>query len=193
MLDEVVQLQMINEQMQAPAQFDLPEGYAYRLFDRKTGREDWCQVTVKTDLFNNIDEAYKTFDTEFAPYLDEMEKRSIFLIDTKKDVIIGTITSWYNKINDRDFGMMHWVGIDEEYQGRGLGKSMINYGVMHLTTMHDIGMLGTQGFRLAAIKRYLTCGFVPWIKKQEDIGEWDRVAEAIDHPSLKARVVDIDK
>lgn len=188
----MITVYMISKNLKAPEQFKLPKGYKYRFFNRKTGREDWCRVTLKTDLFNKIDEAYKTFDDEFAPFLSEMERRCIFLIDTKKDKIIGTITAWYTNIAGRDYGKIHWVGIDEDYQGKGLGKCMINYGVAHLATMHDIGKLGTQAFRLAAIKRYLTCDFVPWIRKAEDEGEWDRVEKLINHEGLRARVMDLD-
>lgn len=188
----MITVYMINQNLKAPEQFILPKGYKYKFFDRETGREDWCQVTLKTDLFNKIEEAYKTFDDEFAPFIDEMEKRCIFLIDTKKDIIIGTIIAWYTNIAGREYGKIHWVGIDEDYQGCGLGKCMINYGVAHLATLHDIGKLGTQAFRLAAIKRYLTCGFVPWIRKAEDEGEWDGVEEFIDHEGLITRVMALE-
>lgn len=71
---------------------------------------------------------------------------------------------------------LHWVASHPDYRGQGLGKAIV------LHTLHEMKQMGfkdvlliTQPERLPAIKLYLSLGFVPEVKNDEEKQLWDEI------------------
>jgi mycothiol synthase len=69
---------------------------------------------------------------------------------------------------------VHYVAALPEERGKGLGRAVV---VAALHYFRDRGfervMLGTQGYRTAAVQLYLSLGFHPWPHTDEEREIWE--------------------
>jgi mycothiol synthase len=82
-------------------------------------------------------------------------------------------------------GYLHWVASSPRARGRGLGRAVI---VAVLKRFHHDGMtqavLETDDHRLAAIRLYLSMGFVPVYRGGDDESRWSAVFRRLaEHPA----------
>jgi GNAT superfamily N-acetyltransferase len=98
---------------------------------------------------------------------------------------VGTISAWYYTFRAEEYGLIHWVAVRPEHQGRGLGRAMLSCALGQLAQWHDRGLLNTQTARLPAIALYLGAGFPPVTDTAEARDHWREVAAQIDHPALR--------
>lgn len=153
---------MIREDLDGFPNMLLPDGYVLRKFVRGEERI-WAQIETEAGLFPHLEGALQQFHSEFAPHLDEMERRCFF-IETVDGEAIGTATAWFDpQFRDGQYGKIHWVAIRPPYQGRKLAKPLISalmnwfgnaaYGKVFL-------MSETTSYK--AINLYLDYGFHPY-------------------------------
>jgi GNAT superfamily N-acetyltransferase len=167
---------MLKEPIEPFPRYPLPEGYRCTLFHRGEERY-WAQIEGEAGEFSNEQAALEHFRIEFAPYIDEFEARSLFLLDPAGEYI-GTATAWYsNDFMGRRLGRLHWVGIKPQYQGRGLGKVMVSRALERMQHFHTGAYLTTQTRSSVALKLYLDFGFRPLIRGEQDRRAWGLVAE----------------
>jgi RimJ/RimL family protein N-acetyltransferase len=146
---------MVREDLEKIPQYPLPEGYRMRPF-RPGDRETWGWVW-RSELGAG---AEGTFDRVFGHDVEAMPTRCLFLVSPAGDEV-GTITAWYHRYRERRWGRLHWVGIVPAHRGKGLCKGMVTAGLNRLRELgHRRAMLGTEPFRVPAIKTYLRFGFV---------------------------------
>ncbi|MCL2664062.1 MAG: GNAT family N-acetyltransferase [Defluviitaleaceae bacterium] len=158
-----------------PREVILPDGYGMRAF--KDGDEtEWCLCCMDGEL--GVGEASeKMFDEKMRSDPSVDLSRIYFL--TKGDEVAGTVT-FQNKGEENE-AYIHMVAIKKEYRGLGLSSGLINYA---LGRMREAGvkrvLLTTDSWRLAAIKTYLNCGFVPLINDGDvdTTMRWYEVLEA---------------
>lgn len=86
---------------------------------------------------------------------------------------IGTATAWFDTYRGQLYGLVHWVAIIPQQQGRGLAKPLLTAVCNRLRDLHHQGAyLITGTVRIPAIKLYLKFGFVPDIKSEQDAEAW---------------------
>ena len=72
------------------------------------------------------------FQREFGKNLPALEDRSFFVI-TDDGEEIGSITAWWRPDwRGKEWGMIHWVAIHPDYQGRGLAKPAMTVAMKRL-------------------------------------------------------------
>jgi mycothiol synthase len=77
-------------------------------------------------------------------------------------------------------GEVGYVTVDARHQRKGLGRAVVALVVSRLIEVgyHHV-FVGVQGWRLPAIKCYLSLGFVPLVHDDELLPRWRRLCEQI--------------
>jgi GNAT superfamily N-acetyltransferase len=161
----------LNEIGQDP----FPEGFHVRMYQQKTDRDVWCQLIVDTGMMDTPDQANRYFDQTFLPHLALFRSRCFFLVDDHCGATIGTTTAWFADVAGETIGQIHFVGILPAYQGRKLSRPLVKTALRTSLAHYERTFLITQPYRITAISLYLSIGFVPWIKDQDDRTEWNQV------------------
>ena len=138
----------------------LPEGYSFSHFSESTHERDvsdWNECIRTWEHSDETDE--ERFEKEIYGYTDIVPEEDVWFLDYKGEHI-GTSTSftWSNS----GLGDMHWVGIKKAYRGKGLSKylSLIIQKTLKERGVKIIALTTGEG-RPAAVKSYLTAGFLP--------------------------------
>jgi len=176
-------VRMLREQMENIPDIPFPEGFSIRNYRPGEGHI-WTRIQRAAEPFIKMDDGL--FDREFGHHLEVMPNRSFFVI-TDDGEEIGTITAWWNSNwKGMEWGLIHWVAIHPDYQGRGLSKPAMTVAMKRLKRSHDRCFLNTSTQRIVAIKVYLDFGFYPYLEAENSQEAWTEVASVLAHPILKA-------
>ena len=154
----------------------LPEGYSFSHF-RESNRQmdiaDWNESIRTWDESDISDE--ERFKKEIYDFTDIVPEEDVWFLDYNGEHV-GTATSfiWSNT----GIGDMHWVGIKQDFRGKGLAK-YLSYIVQK--TLKERGAkivsLTTNEWRVSAVKSYLSAGFLP-VEYDEGMQErWEKVLD----------------
>ena len=85
-------------------------------------------------------------------------------------------------------GFLHWVGVEPDETGRGLGY-FVSLRVLHELRArgHTEARLKTEDFRLPALKTYLKLGFRPFLVDDGHADRWEAVAREMP-PKYQAQI-----
>lgn len=134
---------------------DLPDGFSIRLF--KPGDEFlWAETEASVLEFENESYAQAYFMVDYYfPHLDKLKKRC--LIITKNGKAAATVSAW--ETNGQP--LIHWLAVKPEFQGYGLGKSILIYALLlfkELNPNQDI-IVHTRTWSHKAVCLYHSVGF----------------------------------
>jgi ribosomal protein S18 acetylase RimI-like enzyme len=150
-------------------EIELPIGFDFCSFTPGDGKY-WAEIETSVGEFANEKESAEYFKKNYQSQEREVYRRVFFLQDGKKK--IGTISAWWNMTDTRKDPSIHWVAIKPEYQGRGLGRPLINYGIKKCIDIDgdkDI-FIHTQTWSYKAIYLYRKECFK--ITEKESFGEY---------------------
>jgi len=160
-------------------ELQLPEGFSFSLFNPATDVHEWCECLRGGHLIDGRSDEQAFFD-EIINFKDLVPETDIHFLDYNGEHI-GTATGFIHQPSG--FGDMHQVGIKESMRGKGLSK-YLNYIV--LSDLYERGVkivsLTTSEGRPAAIKSYLSAGFLP---VEYDEGMPERWMKVMDMLSLR--------
>ena len=179
---EYIPVTMLRQDLADIPQHPLPVGFSMRLFRDGDGGT-WSGVWQAAEPHKTM--KAEMFEREFSHDLPSMPRRCYFLVSPAgRD--IGTVTAWYvRSYRGRPWGLIHYVAIVQEFQGRGLAKPMVTVAMNRLRLLgHRRAMLRTQTPRIVAIKTYLDFGFVPDMTAKDAHHAWSLVREVLPHPVL---------
>ena len=163
MLDKTVPLAKIRMVRLAGTpipDFPLPEGYKYVFF--KDGDEtDWARIETSVDEFDSEFAALLRFKEDFIPYVDELYRRCLF-VETEDGKKVATSTAWWSFVEGERRAWLHWVAVDAEYLGLGLGKAIVSRVTQLLKEIEgDVNFyLNTQTWSYKAVNIYKDCGYI---------------------------------
>lgn len=162
----------------------LPEGYSFSHFSEKnrdTDIRDWNECIRTWDESEETDE--QRFKQEIYDYTDIVPEEDMWFLDFEGEHI-GTATSFVQKVSGA--GDMHWVGIKKEFRGKSLSKYLC---YIIQKTLRDRGVkyvsLTTGEGRPAAVKAYLTAGFLPVEYAEGMVDRWENVLEKYNIDSIQ--------
>jgi len=121
---------------------------------------DWAKIETAVGEFTDEDLALKYFTDKFLSVLTETEKRTIFL-ENSGGQKVATATAWWDFKGDTKVPKLHWVAVLPEFQGLGLGKSLltvITKRMVELDKNQDF-YLHTQTWSSRAVKLYEKFGY----------------------------------
>ena len=179
MAAEPSQLRMLFTRFNALEPPSLPPGYALRTY--RPGDEDAWLAILNTGDFGVWDR--DRLDRMLAGERAPLPREAIFFA-TRDDVPVGTACVFQGPLESGEVGELGWVAVHPDHRGRGLGLAICRAA---LTFVRDRGLhycyLGTEDFRLAAIKTYLQLGFQPEILDPTQSARWAALRRAVGQPS----------
>ena len=139
--------------------YNLPVDYKFTLF--QAGDEKaWAKIEASVLEFHDELDALVYFQKEYLPFISELEKRCLFIQNDKGEKI-ATSTAWWCYTGVRRDPWLHWVAVKPQYQGIGLGKSIISkitQMMIEIEGDRDF-YLHTQTWSHKAIKIYEKTGY----------------------------------
>ncbi len=184
MSTENIAVAMVRPTLEDLPHFALPAPYQLRWY--QPGDEAaWVAIHVAADRFHTFTPA--TFQAEFGNDLALLTDRQVYLCQADGQPI-GTATAWFKADDDGpNWGLIHWVAIHTEMQGRGLAKPLLAFVCHRLQYLgYQRAYLSTSTARLPAINLYLAFGFIPIMRGDHarTLYAWQQVHKVLDHPAL---------
>ena len=137
----------------------LPSGFRFVLFS-DGDESDWARIETSVGEFDSEFEAHMYFSKKFKPYPDELCRRCLF-IENSDGEKVATATAWWFHVENERRSWLHWVAVDPEHQGLGLGKAIIARIIELMIELDGDAdfFLHTQTWSHRAVKIYLMNGF----------------------------------
>lgn len=167
-----VSLEMRAELNREIPKFELSAPYGLRTY-REGDEQHWSEIQCTAEEFPSVEDALRRgFNVSFKPDGLLLPGRMFFVADGN-DVPVATASAWFYG----GIGMLHWVAVHGQHQGRGLARPVI---AQALRRMQEIGytraMLHTQPMSWVAIRLYLEFGFKPvWPEDEKTLEGWKAV------------------
>lgn len=163
--------------------YELPDGFHFEFY--RDGEEmDWVNIHIESGEFTSIERGLMHFHDFYDSFIDELDKRCIFIVDDKTGEKIGTAT--VSLLNEDEYGYnaaIDWVAIKKNYQGRGLSKALISRFIELANDLgHDKVILHTQTTTWLAAKIYLDYGFE--ILNKDEVQGWSILKTLVNHEKL---------
>jgi len=138
--------------------YPLPEGFKF-VFYKDGDEKDWARIETSVDEFDSEFAALLRFKKEF-PETKELYRRCLF-IETEDGKKIATATAWWSHVENKRYAWLHWVSVEDGYQGLGLGKALTSRVTQLLLEIEgDVDMyLSTQTWSYKAINIYKQFGW----------------------------------
>lgn len=138
----------------------LPYGYSFSPY--KAGYEkEWTRLEYSIGDFDSTEDAENYFKQTYMRDMSLLSESAVFLLD-QNETVIGSCIAWRDyKDNPVSFvSSLHWLIIDEQYQGNGLGKLLCGQ-TMDIFAARDKFpvYIHTQPWSWKAILLYLSLGF----------------------------------
>lgn len=136
---------------------ELPDGFS--IVPYQSGYEkEWAKLEYAIGDFVSVAEAKKYF---VETYLKKTELiPNILFVINMENKIIGSCIAWQDMKGINSVSSLHWLVVDEQYQGIGLGRAL-GTAVMNLYTKRQ-GLpvyIHTQPWSWKAILLYISLGF----------------------------------
>ena len=150
---------------------EAPEGYYIRPFE-KGDEEDWCRCCIDGNL--GLKEISAKQFEDYMVKDDRVKLHNIYMLYHKNGDVAGTTTYQYSTVPDE--GYIHMVGIASAHLGKKLSYYMTMFVVDKIIKDgKKTIVLTTDDDRLAAIKTYINCGFVPANNDPSFDARWNEV------------------
>ena len=135
----------------------LPDGYSIVSYQPGLEKE-WARLEFAIGDFGSLEEAELYFAETYLqnPY---MFSRILFAVD-KDNNVAGSCIAWQDPKGESKASSLHWLVVDEKYQGIGLGRAL-STAVMNIYAEHEAlpVYIHTQPWSWKAILLYLSLGF----------------------------------
>lgn len=135
----------------------LPEGFS--LVSYRSGYEkEWAKLEYSIEDFGSIEEAEEYF---VETYLQDPNLLTNILFALNKDNdVVGSCIAWKDRKDDKLVSSLHWLVVDEKYQGMGIGRAL-STAVMNIYEENDAlpVYIHTQPWSWKAILLYISLGF----------------------------------
>ncbi len=120
---------------------------------------------------------------KLADWLDKPERRdgSRFIVYNSQELVATAMAT--QKSVDPLVGAIDCVVVRPDHRGKGLGYGVCAAVVRYLVDRgYSCIVLGTEDWRLPAIKTYLKLGFEPDLFRSDMADRWRKVRDALDWP-----------
>lgn len=148
--------------------------------------EDWCQLQLDLGQFETYEEAKAYFREEFLTREDELKEKMLFALDKGTGQIIATASLWDGKHFGKVLPRLHWIAVNEAYQGQGIAKLLI-HDLIELyknSEQAEFIYLTSQTWSYKAIHLYRKFGFKPYLGLKPI--NWFGTEEEFDKDKLEA-------
>lgn len=183
------QLRMARPDLENLPKMELPTGYGMRTY-REGDEAHWARII--SDSFGGRQRTAQDAEKEIT-------NQDVFVPDglyfaMHRGIPVGTACAWRQSIDEKEVGDVHMVGVVAEHTGHKLGK-WVSLAVLIYLRDHGFkyAMLGTDDFRIPAIKTYLNLGFVPVYVDDDQPERWRAIFEKLKLPPMNAQIAHIQE
>jgi ribosomal protein S18 acetylase RimI-like enzyme len=157
----------------------LPAGFCFKTF-QKNDEFRWAEIEYSVLEFESTEKAVSYLFKDYMPYLHELEKRCVFIVNPKGRYI-ATSMAWWIECNGKCHASIHWVAVHPDYHGQGFGKLVFKK-ALSLFPLYENNLdiyLHTQTWSYVAVEMYDDLGF--WLSKSAKFGKMaNDYAEAVE-------------
>lgn len=137
---------------------NLPHGFS--IVSYKKGYEKaWAELEFSVGDFNSLEEAQNYFVKSYTQNQEALLRNVRFLLN-EDNTVIGSCIAWQDKRKDSFVASLHWLIVNEKYQGMRLGKALC---CEMMNIFEEQGRfpvyIHTQPWSYKAIFLYLSLGF----------------------------------
>ena len=151
----------------------LPEGYSFSNYKDASDKIAWA-ACCRNGLIADEDTDEAAFDGAILSWDEIVPERDVFFLDHEGEHI-GTVTAF---VREEGPGDVHMVGIRTDFRGRGLGKYLNQKAIASLASRGvPYALLTTDEWRKAAVRSYLSAGFLPVEYAEGMQDRWEAVLE----------------
>ena len=177
------ELLMFYEDTSIYQKYSLPEGFHFEFY-KDGDMNNWINIHIESGEFCAIEEGINIFHDFYDSFINELDKRCIFIVDDITNEKVGTAT--ISLLSEKEYGYtgaVDWVAIKRDYQGRKLSRPLITK-ILEIASElgHKDIILHTQTTTWLAAKLYLDFGF-NILNKEEKIG-WSILKTLTNHSKL---------
>ena len=135
----------------------LPNGFS--IVPYKSGYEKaWAELEYSIGDFESLEEAESYFTSTYLQ--NRTLLNNILFLLNENNLIVGSCIAWQDKRKESIVSSLHWLVVDEEYQGRGLGKALCYAAMNRFKEQGNFPVyVHTQPWSWKAIFLYLSIGF----------------------------------
>lgn len=135
----------------------LPTGFSIVTYE-KGYEKAWAKLEYSVGDFDSLEEAERYFVQTYTRN-QELTQNILFLLN-ENGSIVGSCIAWQDKRKDSFVASLHWLIVDEKYQGMGLGKALC-CAAMNLFEKQQVFpiYIHTQPWSWKAVFLYLSVGF----------------------------------
>ena len=136
---------------------ELPDGFS--IIPYQSGYEkEWAKLEYAIGDFGSLTEAEKYF-VETYMQKAELFPNVLFVMNNEND-IVGSCIAWQDMQDINSVSSLHWLVVDERYQGIGLGRAL-STAVMNIYAKHQRlpVYIHTQPWSWKAVLLYISLGF----------------------------------
>ncbi len=136
---------------------ELPDGFSVVSYQNGFEKE-WAKLEYAIGDFDSAAEAEKYFA---ATYLRKAESYPDILFAMNKDHdVIGSCIAWQDMRGRSTVSSLHWLVVDERYQGIGIGRALCTAVMNIFTKRRGLPVcIHTQPWSWKAILLYISLGF----------------------------------
>lgn len=136
----------------------LPNGFSIANYD-KGYEKAWAELEFSVGDFDSLEEAENYFAASYMQNQELLLSNVRFLLNKDK-AVIGSCIAWQDKRKDSYASSLHWLIVDEEYHGMGLGKALCCEIMNIFEAQGQFPIyIHTQPWSWKAIFLYLSLGF----------------------------------
>lgn len=163
--------------------YKLPNGFHYKFY--KSGDElEWVNIHIQSGEFTSKEQGLEWFHTFYDSFINELNKRCIFIVDSKTNEKVGTAT--VSLLKQKEYGYdaaIDWLAIKRKYQGKGLSKPLVTKCMEIAKELgHKSLILHTQTTTWLAAKLYLDFGFE--VLNKDEVNGWRILKTLTNHDKL---------
>ena len=163
--------------------YKLPDGFYFEFY--KSGDElEWVNIHIQSGEFTSVEQGLEWFHTFYDSFIDDLNKRCIFIVDGETNEKVGTAT--VSLLKNKECGCdaaIDWLAVKNKYQGRGLSKPLITKLIKIAKKLgHRKVILHTQTTTWLAAKLYLDFGFE--VLNKDEVNGWRILKTLTNHEKL---------
>lgn len=140
----------------------LPSGYHFQRYN-ESYKDAWIQLHVRLGQIENMQKGRSYFEETFETKYEELSKQMILIVDDSGN-LVGTSSIWEGFHFKEKRYRVHWVGVDEMHQRKGLAKALMMRSIQLYQSLNVEAplYLTTQTNSYVAIAMYEKLGFEPY-------------------------------
>ena len=142
----------------SPQNVCLPDGFS--IVPYKEGFEKgWAKSEYDIGDFSSAEQAERYFADTYMKNVAELRENGFFLLNGRNE-IVGSCLAWHDLRNGKNVSSLHWLIVDEKYQGLGLGKALCRHVMNEYAKRDRLPVyIHTQPWSWKAVLLYLSLGF----------------------------------